>query len=90
MRRRSLEVWGACDRRTDAQQQTHRAQGVQIQFQRHSRGAFTTLETVPITNARGYFDVTVSFPASGSVRLAWSSGPPSSTIYSRTQKVTVR
>ena len=33
---------------------------------------FTTLRTVTITSPRGYFDLHLSFPASGTVRLAWS------------------
>jgi hypothetical protein len=78
-------------------------QQVQIQFQRASRGAFTTLRTVTVTNVRGYIDLRVAFPASGSVRLAWAypklsdlpaSSPTASvagdTIYSRTVQVTVK
>jgi hypothetical protein len=100
---RSLEVWGcvrpahfaSLDSGGDAQQ-------VQIQFQRGSRGAFTTLRTVTITGSRGYFDLHLTFPASGTVRLAWSypandplltpgliaPGDPD-TVYSRSVKVTV-
>ena len=78
-------------------------QQAKIQFQRGSRGAFTTLRTVTVTNARGYIDLRVTFPASGSVRLAWSyptteelpSSSPTmpiagQTVYSRTQKLTVK
>ena len=94
-RGRSLEVWGAIRPAHFAQLDTHTAQQAQIQFQRGSRGAFETIKTVTITNPRGYFDVKVTFPASGSVRLAWT-GPvdttPSDTtpLNSRTQKITVR
>ena len=37
-----------------------------------ARAAFKTIKTVKITNARGYFDTTVKFSASGTARLAWT------------------
>ena len=101
---RSLEVWG-CVRPTHfASVDTHGTpQQVQIQFQRGWRGAFSTLRTVTITSQRGYFDLHMSFPASGTVRLAWSypANDPlltpsladpgaADTTYSRMVKVTVR
>jgi len=98
-----LEVWGCVRPAHYARLDTGAPQRVQIQFQRGSRGAFRTLRTVTVTNVRGYFDVHVSFPASGSVRLAWSypkndpllspghvSPPEGDTVYSRTQRVTVK
>jgi len=102
-RGRLVEVWG-CLRpahfaRLDA---AGAPQQVQIQFQRGSSGAFTTVRTVTVTNTRGYFDLHLTFPASGSVRLAWSYPPndplltPSlitpgdaNAVYSRTVKVKV-
>ena len=81
-RGRSLEVWGAIRPAHFAHLDTHTAQQAQIQFQRGSRGAFETIKTVTITNPRGYFDVKVTFPASGSVRLAWTA--PSDTTPSDT------
>ena len=103
-RRQSLEVWGCVRPAHYAQLDTGAPQRVQIQFQRGSRGAFTTLRTVTITSSRGYFDVHMSFPASGSVRLAWTypSNDPmlgpgvqlnpreGDTVYSRTARVTVK
>jgi hypothetical protein len=80
-----LEVWGDV-------RPAHLARGaqhVQIQFQAGSRGAFQTLQTVPITNPRGYFDTRVRFPGSGAVRLSWAN-PSGQRIYSRTQGITVR
>ena len=102
-RGRSLEVWGCVRPSHFASLDTGGTlQQVQIQFQRGSRGAFTTLRTVTITNARGYFDLDLSFPAGGTVRLAWSYPPddplltPSlttpgdpDTVYSRSVKVKV-
>jgi hypothetical protein len=103
-RRQSLEVWGCVRPAHYAQLDTGSPQRVQIQFQRGSRGAFTTLRTVTITSSRGYFDIHMAFPASGSVRLAWTYptndpmlGPgvqlnprEGDTVYSRTTRVTVK
>ena len=74
---------------------TGQAQSVQIQFQAGGKGAFTTVDTVPIRNSRGYFDVHVAFPSSGTVRLAWTypTGDPllsGGTVFSRSVKITVR
>ncbi len=101
---RSLEVWGCVRPAHFASVDTGgMPQQVQIQFRSASHGAFTALRTVTVTNARGYFDVRIAFPTSGSVRLAWSYPPndplltPSlsdpgapDTVYSRVVKVTVR
>jgi hypothetical protein len=98
-----LEVWGCVRPARFARLDTGLPQSVQIQFQRGSRGAFATLRTVTINSSRGYFDLHLAFPASGSVRLAWTypkndpllsqgivSPPEGSTVYSRTVKVTVK
>jgi hypothetical protein len=92
---RKLEVWGAVRPAAFARLDTGKAQSVLVQFQARSKGAFTTTATVPITNSRGYFDVHLAFPSSGSVRLAWTypAGDPllsGGTVFSRTQKITVR
>ncbi|HUA46384.1 MAG TPA: hypothetical protein VMA77_14235 [Solirubrobacteraceae bacterium] len=103
-RRQSLEVWGCVRPAHYARLDTGTPQQVQIQFQRGSRGAFTTLRTVNITSPRGYFDLRMTFPASGSVRLAWTypkndpllspgfqlNPPEGDTVYSRTARVTVK
>jgi hypothetical protein len=81
---RALEVWG-CARPAHFASGTQR---VTIQFQRGSRGAFTTLSTVAIRSARGYFDVHLKFPASGSVRLQWTYAD-GTVAHSRVVKVTV-
>jgi hypothetical protein len=100
----SLEVWGCVRPAHYARLDTGGIpQQVQIQFQRGSVGAFTTLRTVTVNNVRGYIDLRVTFPASGSVRLAWSypkmaqlsasslTAPMAGeTVYSRTVKVTVK
>jgi hypothetical protein len=103
-RRQSVEVWGCVRPAHYAKLDTGDPQQVKIQFQRGSHGAFTTLRTVTITSSRGYFDIHMSFPASGSVRLAWTypkndpmlspgvklNPPEGDTVYSRTQRVTVK
>jgi hypothetical protein len=68
-----LEVWGCARPAHYASMDTGGAsQVVQIQFQHGSRGPFTTLSSVTITDPHGYFDTHVSFPASGTVRLVWT------------------
>ncbi|MBV9197843.1 MAG: hypothetical protein JO168_27215 [Solirubrobacterales bacterium] len=80
-----LEVWGDVRPAYTASGR----QQVQVQFQRGSRGAFATVQTVRLSNARGYFDTRVGFAATGSVRLMWTD-PTRQRIYSRTQQITVR
>jgi hypothetical protein len=101
--RQSLEVWGCVRPAQYARLDTGTPQQVQIQYQPRSRGAFTTRRTVTINSSRGYFDLHMTFPASGSVRLAWSypkddemlsqdkvEPPEGATVYSRTVRVTVK
>lgn len=101
--RQGLEVWGCLRPAHYARLDTGRPQQVQIQYQRGSHGAFTTRRTVTITSSRGYFDLHMAFPSSGSVRLAWtypdddaqlSQGKvkpaEGATVYSRTVRVTVK
>jgi hypothetical protein len=90
-----LEIWGAARAAGYAKLDTGQQQSVQTQFQRGSTGSWQTIDTVAITNSKGYIDVHLAVPASGSVRLAWSypAGDPllgSGTVYSRTQTVAVK
>jgi len=89
-RGRSLEVWG------DLRPAKFYPASGELQFQRGSRGAFTTIKTVTGSSRREYFDTRVTFPASGTVRIAWAY-PPSApaelagtTVYSRSQKITIK
>ena len=71
----SLEVWG-CVR--PAKRYPSGAIGsVLILLNGHA------VRSVKITNPAGYFDVRVTFPRSGTVRLAWTY-PQGPTVYSRT------
>jgi hypothetical protein len=98
-RGRSLEVWG------DARPaRSYANPSVQVQYQRGSGGAWSTIRSLNVSDPAGYFDVRISFPASGSVRLAWTYPPTLSptatgygdpliigqTVYSRTTQITVR
>jgi hypothetical protein len=68
---------------------TTKLQSVAIQFQPGAGVSFRTLRTVQITNAAGYFDITQTFPSSGSVRLEWRY-PNGYAVHSRVVKVSVR
>jgi len=68
----SLHVWGCVRPAHYAALDTGRTQIARIEFKPRSGGSFQTIKTVQITNPRGYFDTTVKFPASGTVRLAWT------------------
>jgi hypothetical protein len=85
-RGQTLELWGDV-------RPAHFARGpqvAQIQFQGgYGATTFITLQTVPITNPQGYFDVRVGFPSSGTVRIAWTPPGSSQPIYSRTESVTI-
>jgi hypothetical protein len=85
---KALEVWGNVRPAHYAQLDTKDPQQVRIDFQSGSKGPFKTLQTVTITNPHGYFDVEVSFPSSGTVRLSWTY-PHGPTIHSRPLTVTV-
>jgi hypothetical protein len=84
----SLDVWGCVRPAPDAARATHQPQSVKIQFSSGS-GPFKTVQTVPLTNQHGYFEVRHSFPSSGNVRLAWSY-PHGPEIYSRTVVITLQ
>jgi hypothetical protein len=96
-----LEVWGCARPAPYAYIDTHSPQRVEIQFRAGSGGSFHTLRTVRLAPAGGcYFDVSVRFPSSGTVRLAWSyplgdrrlrdpMAPGESKIYSRQVAITV-
>jgi hypothetical protein len=84
----ALEVWGAVRPAPHAQLDTRAPQRVRIEFQSGSKGPFRVLQTLTITNPHGYFDLHMSFPSSGTVRLAWTY-PHGPTIHSRPVTVTV-
>ena len=96
-RGRSLEVWGDVRPAASAERDSGSVPPVAIQFKPASGGAWRTVRTVTITGPAGDFEVPVSFPGSGSVRLQWTypakfaflpSGT-SRTVWSRVQAITV-
>lgn len=82
---RSLTVWGAVRPAAYALLPT----SAEIEFKPAGSSFWQLLDGVPITNPRGYFETSVPFSASGSVRVAWTA-PGGDTEYSRTQSITVR
>jgi hypothetical protein len=98
----SLELWGDARPAAYASADTGglMPQSVDIQFEAAGSSMWTTVQTVLITNPEGYFDVSVPFTQSGSVRLAYTypagdallSSPtdPGMLRFSRTVNVTVR
>ncbi|MBV9803149.1 MAG: hypothetical protein JO130_08175 [Solirubrobacterales bacterium] len=89
-----VEIWGAVRPAGYAKADTGQTQTALIQFQSGSKGAWQTIDTVPVTNPRGYIDLHLAIAGSGAVRLAWSypAGDQllgSGTLYSRTVSVTV-
>jgi hypothetical protein len=86
---KSLDVWGCVRPAPDAARATHKPQSVEIQFSAGGTAPFKTVQTVPITDEHGYFEVRHAFPSSGNVRLAWTI-PGGPEIYSRTVVITLR
>ncbi|HWF54895.1 MAG TPA: hypothetical protein VG223_09725 [Solirubrobacteraceae bacterium] len=80
----SLEVWG--DVRPA---HFYSTKSVEIEFARGASAAYTPVRTLTPGDPEGYFDALVRFPASGTVRLAWSY-PGGPEVYSRTVSVVVR
>ena len=83
----ALEVWG-CVRPAHCCCSSKAPQVARSSSSPRSGGAFKTVERVTITDKYGYFDTPVTFPSSGSVRIAWSS-PSAGQIYSRVAPVTI-
>jgi hypothetical protein len=94
---RSLEVWGCVRPAQFGWLDTGATQTAEIQFAPRSSGEYATLETVAIGDGDNcYFDQRVTFPSSGTVRLAYTypASEPAPAggvqVYSRTVHVTVR
>jgi hypothetical protein len=85
----ALEVWGDVRPARYAEMDTKSRQRVKVQFQSGSKGSFDTLKVLTITDKHGYFDLKMTFPSSGTLRLAWSYPHRGPTIYSRPVSVTI-
>ncbi len=70
--RTPLEVWGCARPAPYWARVTGKSQHVEIQFARPGASAFRTLLSVTLTDRSScYFDVKVTPPASGQIRLSW-------------------
>jgi hypothetical protein len=65
----SAEVWGEARPAHFISLDSGQTQAVMIQFQAGGHGAYKTLDTM---QSNGYFDVHVTFPSGGNVRLAYT------------------
>ncbi len=87
------EIWGGARPATMAVN----APTVEIQMQKRGHGAWTTIQTVRVSTATGYFDIHPKLPYSGNLRLAYTypqstpflpTNVAGSTIFGRTVRVT--
>jgi hypothetical protein len=85
----ALEVWGCVRPAGYAKRRSGTAQAAEIEFEPAGAAAFEVLRRVSLLDPYGYFDVRVTFPASGTVRITWSY-PGGRTIHSRSVAVTMR
>jgi hypothetical protein len=83
-----LTVWGCVRPAPHAARASRRAQHVQIEFARAGTAAFRTLLTVTLDPRSCYFDVTVTPPASGDIRLSWQE-PSGPRFFSRLQAISL-
>ncbi|HWD85832.1 MAG TPA: hypothetical protein VG321_08780 [Solirubrobacteraceae bacterium] len=92
----SLEIWGAARPAYYAHlEEPGSPESVTIMFKADGGSQFVPLTVVPISSPEGYFDTQLQFSSSGTVKLAWTYPSDSlslagTTVYSRTQGVTVR
>ncbi len=94
---RNLELWGCVRPARFATLDTGQPQTVEVQFKQGLGVPWATLSTVTISNPSNcYFDIRLSFPGSGTVRLAYTypTDDPllaagAGTVYSRTVRVTL-
>jgi hypothetical protein len=91
-----LEVWGCVRPARYAMLDSGEPQAAQVEFAPAGTSAYQTLLTVHVTDSSNcYFDVRLTFPSSGTVRLAYTYPPgwvglAGTTVYSRSVAVTVR
>jgi hypothetical protein len=72
-RGQSLEVWGCIRPARFGLVDTGTPQTAEIQFAPRSSGQFTTIQTVTVAPGSScYFDLPVTFPSSGTLRLAYT------------------
>ena len=94
-----VEIWGGARPATFSPSATPPIPPtVEVQMQKGDDGSWTTIQTVAVSSATGYFDIRSMLPYSGRLRLAYSypqtepflpTGVPGTTIYGRAVTVTV-
>ncbi len=85
-----LEVWGCARPAPYWSHVTQRVQRIEIQFARSGSTVFRTLRTVTLTDRTScYFDVNVTPPGSGEIRLSWR-GEGSQQLFSRVQAIALQ
>jgi hypothetical protein len=96
-RGRSLEVWGCVRPARFGQLDTGSPQTADVQFAPSSTNTYTTVQTVTVGAGQScYFDLHLTFPSSGTVRLSYTYPPGDALlgngagVVSRTVPVTVR
>jgi hypothetical protein len=94
----ALRVWGCVRPAQYGAHDTGATQTAQIQFAQSASGPYTTIQTVTLSSSGScYFDVPVTFPTSGTVRLTFGYPPADpllmadrDQIVSRSVRVTLR
>ncbi len=92
----ALQVWGCIRPARFGELDTGSPQTAQIQFAPRASGNYTTLRTVTVGAGSCYFDLHMTFPSSGKVRLAYTYPAGDQLlgngvgVVSRTVSVTVR
>ena len=93
----ALELWGAARPAHYAELDVPQApESIDVLFAPEGTAAFSVLQTVPITDAGGYFDTRISVPSSGTILLRYTYpldpllAPRGTAVFSRHVKVTVR
>jgi hypothetical protein len=69
---RPLQVWGAVRPAHFALLDTDQSQQAELQLRPQGSDTFSTIDIVPITNKRGYFDIRLIIPQSGTLRIVWT------------------
>ncbi|MBV8946023.1 MAG: hypothetical protein JO046_17875 [Solirubrobacterales bacterium] len=85
----ALVVWGCVRPAHYVMLHSGGPQVADIQLKPAAGGTFETVKRVTVTDAYGYFDVPVTFPSSGLVRVEWAY-PHGPRIHSRTVPITIR
>ena len=85
----ALAVWACVRPAHYVMLGSRRPQVADIQLKPGATAAFRTVKRVTLTDPYGYFDVPVTFPSSGLVRVQWSY-PHGPRIHSRTVPITIQ